>query len=61
MDVLNDMFQFLILGHPMMLPYAGFIDLVSLFLVSFLGHRCSILRTEICSLASSPRPLMRCC
>jgi hypothetical protein len=32
--VLDDMFQFLILGHPMMHRDMGFIDLVSLFLVS---------------------------
>jgi hypothetical protein len=39
MDVLNDTFMFLILGHPVMCPYVGFIDLVSLFLVSFPSHR----------------------
>jgi hypothetical protein len=39
MNVLDDTFQFLIPGHPMMCLYAGFIDLVSLFLVSFSGRR----------------------
>jgi hypothetical protein len=38
MDVPNDTFKFLILGHPTMCPDAGFINLVSLFLVSFPGR-----------------------
>jgi hypothetical protein len=37
MDVLDDMFEFPILGHPAMCLDTGFIDLVSLFLVSFPG------------------------
>jgi hypothetical protein len=35
--MLNDTFKFSILGHPAMHLDAGFIDLVSLFLVSLLG------------------------
>lgn len=37
MDVLNDAFKFLIPGHPTLCLDMGIIDLVSLFLVSFLG------------------------
>jgi hypothetical protein len=42
---LDDTFMFLILGHPVMCPYAGFIDLVSLFLVSFPDHRSFAIRS----------------
>jgi hypothetical protein len=31
------MFEFLILGHPVMCPKPGFVEMVCLFLVSFLG------------------------
>jgi hypothetical protein len=44
MNALSDMFRFLILGHPMMRPDTGFIDLVSLFMIPFLGQSFSIVR-----------------
>jgi hypothetical protein len=44
MDVLDDMFKFLISGHPAMRPNVGFIDLVSSFLVSFPGRPFFVVR-----------------
>jgi hypothetical protein len=44
MDVLDDTFKFLILGHPAMRPNVGFIDLVSSFLVSFPGRPFFVVR-----------------
>jgi hypothetical protein len=42
--VLDDMFKFLISGHPAMRPNVGFIDLVSSFLVSFPGRPFFVVR-----------------
>jgi hypothetical protein len=64
MDVLNDLFEFSILGHPVMRPDMGFTELVCPFLVSSLG-RCFfcylILRTGVHSLTSTPGPPTRYC
>lgn len=64
MDVLDDTFEFLILGHPGMRPNVGSIELVSPFLASSPSHRFfrySILRTRVRSSTSMPEPPMRHC
>jgi hypothetical protein len=45
MDMLDDTFEFPITRHPAMRPDVGFIDLVSLFLVSFPRHRSFAIRS----------------